>query len=185
MTAEAPQTRRPPRIRGRRYLLADVDGQDRVWVHGLFRSPDLAGIFGRDLPGGVIVDVEADEANRIARSPWARRGGHIDENTLAERARSVGIDWRTLRSHLAADTAKGRGRLARLASADLSNLSLSATRSSGAGSDKMTVSATAPDGMADLLADALAAVLGPNAAVFRDRPRDWRAIEAAAREIAG
>lgn len=37
--------------------------------------------------------------------------------------------------------------------------------------------------LSDLLCDALAAILGENAAVFRDRPRDWAAVEAAAQEI--
>ena len=40
-----------------------------------------------------------------------------------------------------------------------------------------------PHGIAELLADALAVALGPNAAFIRELPRDWSAIATVAREV--
>ena len=154
--------RLPRRIQGRRWLVQDGDypiAMTRFEAWGRFQA--------RDFEDGSVVPIDAKEASRRARS-----GGDfiVDEITAAQLAQECGVAPQTLRRIIRTMTAEGRGRIARETREMLN-------RNSG------FRSSTPPAGMADLLADALAVTLGPNAAVLRERPRDWAAIEAVAEEL--
>jgi len=106
---------RPRRIRGRRWLLVEVTPAEVVLVWGLFRSHEIAALYGCDIASGVVVDVDAVEAGRIVRSPWARSGGLIDETKLSELGAVAAVDIRTLRREFWKETATGSGLIARSA----------------------------------------------------------------------
>ena len=136
---------------------------------GMATSRAWAEYQARDLAGGDVIEVDAATARRIA----AEHGDKIivDEVKLSDIARSADASPKLIRRIVERETAAGRGPVA------------AAMRDRKTNRDKCPNPSRAPADVADVLADALAACLGPNARVFADRPRDWQAIRAAANEI--
>ena len=124
---------------------------------------------GRNLAAGEIIEIPPVEAAKVARAGTIS----IDRTSIGDLARAASVSPRLMRYTIEELVREGTGPVAAAARA----------RHGRPNRELLHDWATPPDGMADLLADALGAALGPNAVVFRERPRDWRAIEAAAREI--
>ena len=165
----APGVRSPAarRIRGRRFLVVDRADDGAPCMVGMATSRAWAEYQARDLPRGDVIEVDAATARRIA----AEHGADIiqDEITIRELADAAQVGTRFMRRHVERETAAGRGPVA------------VAVRARATNRDKCPD--LPPAGTVELLADALAAALGPNARVFADQPRDWQAIRAAADEI--
>ena len=100
-----PRCLAPPRIRGRRWLLFSIDlKRDIAWPVCMGRSRDWLLLRARGLPNPRAVEIDADEANSIAR----RGVLEIDNTTVAEIARAAGCSRRLIVAVLRELTAKER-----------------------------------------------------------------------------
>ena len=81
-----------PRIRGKRYLLLDLDLETgKVFEVAMGRSRDLLLNQGRNFLCPAVVEIDADETTK-----FARRGVlPVDNNTIADAANDLGISKRT------------------------------------------------------------------------------------------
>ena len=163
----APAGIRRQRIQGRRYLVALFHPDDRelAALPYMGRTKLLADMVCMEARRngwyGAVAVLPPLAARKVAASPLATDGGlYVESETLLDMA--------------GGDPAAAR-RLGRTIRRDL------AGKPDAADAEKRHMAESSP--IADTLADALAALLGPNAAVFRERPRDWPAIEAAALAI--
>ena len=101
----APESASPSRIRGRRWLLFNVDlDREIAWPLCMGRSRDWLAFCGAKLSRPSIVEIDANEANSIAR----RGALPIDDTTIAEIARAVGCSRKLIVSVLQELTAKER-----------------------------------------------------------------------------
>ena len=173
LTIDPDDQYQPPRVRGRRWLVVEGDAAGEIVAfRGLCRFELWGLVQARNWPRAAVIEVNAAEAHRIACSPAARGGGLvIDQITIGEYARECGTTPRQARRYLETIVASGTGLVARR------------MRQRRDESGQMSRSATPPAGIAELLADALAVALGPNAAWMRELPRPWDAIAATAREV--
>ena len=164
---------KPPRIQGRRWLVFEFDDDDElVGIPGMARAELIAQCRARNLLHAVVIAIDTEEANRVARSPLARDGRlQIDETTVADFGRIIGTTVRHARRLLEQMIAEGTGRTGRIMRRRLLKR------------DSESRSSMPPHGIAELLADALAVALGPNAAFISELPRDWSAIATVAREV--
>ena len=163
----------PPRIQGRRWLVVEFDDDDEVVaIPGLCRFSLWAQVQARNLENAAVVDVEPAEANQIARSAAARRGDLIvHEMTLSSFCRQSDLAPTTARRCLEKIVSEGSGLQARIMRRKLLDRT------------KRLDSASQPTGIADLLVEAMAVLLGPNATLLWEHPRDWDAIKILAQEI--
>lgn len=162
-----------PRIQGRRFLVFEFGNDDEiVGIPGMARAEILAQCHARNIPRAIVVPIDASEANRVARSPMARDGRLVvDESTVADFGRLIGVTPRHARRLITQIVAEGTGKIGR------------AMRRRLLDRDSESQSSTPPAGIEETLVDALSALLGPNGASLRDRPIDWPAVEAVALEI--
>ena len=101
----APESASPTRIRGRRWILFKVDlKRERAWPLCMGRSRDWLKFRGARLAYPAVVEIDADEANAIARKGVLP----VDNETLAGIARAVGCSRKLMSNILRTMTAEAR-----------------------------------------------------------------------------
>ena len=96
------------KIRGRRHVLFDIDLANEIaWPLAMGKSADWLRLLGCDLPCPVVEEIDADEANEIAR----RAILPIDDTTITAIARGARCSRRLIVNTIRQMTREARARI--------------------------------------------------------------------------